>query len=439
MLDRVKTIVCFAIPIIAGMVSQNVMVVIDMAMVGTLGTDALAAVGIASQVNFVSFALLIGLTSGVLTISSRLHGKGNDSETAIPLNSALLISGVIGIPLSIALYNTVPLFFPLLHDDPNVILLGNDYLQVRVLAITAVAMTLSFRGYWSGIKRPKLFMNSLFLMLVCNVVLNYLLIFGNLGFPKMGVTGAGVATSLSLLIGTIYCFYLGFKHSKPAGFFQQLPTKTQLQQIINFSLPQGLQQLFRAIGLTVMFIIIGTLGTDELAVANVLVNVTLVMIIPCIGFGIAAASLVGQALGQDAPEKAKRWGWDTAMIGVLFMCSMSLPMVLFPDLVLSAFVHEQHLVDMARLPLQLVSLLLAVDAVGVILLNSLLGAGASKQVLKISFSIQWLVFLPAAWIASHHFGMGLLAIWCLNIAYRAIQAGIFVKIWHQGRWSTIQI
>lgn len=439
MLDRIKTIVSFALPIIAGMMSQKIMVLIDIAMVGTLGTDALAAVGIASQVNFMSFALFIGLTSGVLAISARMQGKGNDSETAIPLNGALLISVVVGIPLSSILYFTIPLFFPALNSDPNVVMLGIDYLQVRVLAIMAVAMTISFRGYWSGIKRPKLFMNALFLMLVCNIALNYLLIFGKLGFPAMGVTGAGVATSLSTFIGATYCFYLGFKYSRPAGFLQKLPTKEQLYKVIKISLPQGVQQFFRATGVTVLFIMIGLIGVEELAVANILVNVALVMTLPCIGFGLASASLVGQSLGQEAPEKAKRWGWDTSLIGVLFMCSISLPMVFMPELILSIFVQEQSLIDMAKLPLQLVSILLIADAVGVILLHSLLGAGASKQVLKISFSIEWFVFLPAAWVVSHYFGMGLLAVWCLNIAYRAIQAGIFVKIWHQGRWSAIEV
>ena len=439
MLDRIKIIVCFALPAIAGMLSQNIMILIDMAMVGTLGSDALAAVGIASQVNFMCFALLIGLTSGVLAISARLKGKGSDSGTAIPLNGALLISGVVGIPLSVILYYTTPLFFRVLHNDPNVVMLGTDYLQVRVLAITAVAMTLSFRGYWSGVKHPKLFMNTLFLMLICNLVLNYLLIFGKLGFPAMGVTGAGVATTLSQYIGATYCFYLGFKHSRESGFLQQLPTLEQLYKVINISLPHGVQQLLRATGLTVMFIIIGSIGTDELAVANVLVNITLVMILPCIGFGLAAASLVGQALGQGTPKEAKRWGWDTSLIGVLFMCSISIPILFLPELILSIFVHEQYLIDMAKLPLQLISLLLVVDAIGVILLNSLLGAGASKLVLKVSFSIQWLVFLPAAWFISHYLGMGLLAVWCLHIAYRAIQAFIFVKIWHQGRWCSIEI
>jgi MATE family multidrug resistance protein len=439
LLDRTKKIVSLALPIIAGMLSQNVMVLIDMSMVSTLGTDALAAVGIASQVNFMCFALLSGLTSGVLAISARMKGKGNDAETAIPLNGALLISCVVGIPLTIILYHTIPLFFPALHNDPTVVMLGIDYLQVRILAITAMAMTLSFRGYWSGINRPKLFMNALLLMLICNIMFNYLLIFGRLGFPAMGVKGAGLASSLSLYIGTAYCLYLGFRYSTVSGFLQRLPTKEQLYKVINVSFPQSMQQLFRATGLTVMFIIIGSIGTDELAVANVLVNITLVMIIPCIGFGLAAASLVAQELGQGSPEMAKRWGWDTSLIGVLFMCFISLPIVLLPELILSIFVHDQSLIDIARLPLQLISLLLAVDAVGVILLNSLLGAGASKQVLKISFSIQWLIFLPAAWVASHYLGMGLLAIWCLNIAYRAVQAGILVKIWHQGRWSTIEV
>lgn len=439
LIDRIKTIIYLALPIIAGMVSQNLMMVIDMAMVGTLGTNALAAVGIASQVNFVCFALLIGLTTGVLAISARLKGQGNDFETATPLNGALLISCIVGIPLSALLYFTVPFFFPFLHSDTNVIMLGSDYLQMRVLAIIAVAMTLSFRGYWSGIKRPKLFMNAQLIILVCNVALNYLLIFGKFGFPEMGVTGAGVSTSLSLYIGAFYCFYLGFRYSTAAGFLQRLPSKEQLLRVIRISLPQGLQQLLRATGLTLMFIIIGAIGTDELAVANVLVNITLVMIIPCIGFGLAAASLVGQELGQGTAEKAKRWGWETSLIGMLFMCSISLPMIILPEQILSWFVHEQSLIDMAKLPLQMVSLLLAVDAVGVILLNSLLGAGASKLVLKISFSIQWIFFFPSAWIVSHYLGMGLLAIWSLNIAYRAIQAGIFVKIWHQGHWSRVQI
>lgn len=415
------------------------MILVDTAMVGVLGASALAAVGIASLVNFMCYALLTGLASGVLAISARIKGKGNHTKTAGPLNGGLLISFCVAIPLTIILYNVTPLFFPALHGDPTVVAQGNDYLQMRVLSTMAVAMNLSFRGYWNGIKMPKLYMKTLILIHVSNIGLNYLLIFGKFGFPEMGVAGAGLATTFSFYIGTIYCFYLGFKHATPAGFLKLLPTKKQLHRIINISLPHGIQQLFFATGLTTMFWIIGKIGVNELAAANVLVNISLVAILPCVGFGLAAASLVGEALGQSSPDDAKRWGWHSAMIGVLFMFSVSLPILLLPDQILSLFLHDPALIEIARLPLQLVSLLLAVDAVGVILLNALLGAGASKQVLKVSFGMQWLFFLPAAWFFSNYLGMGLLAIWCLNIVYRGIQTGIFVRIWHKGRWTAVQV
>jgi len=437
--ERRHTILALALPIIGGMTSQNILNLIDTAMVGVLGPNALAAVGIGGFANFMCIALILGLSAGVQAIASRRKGEGNEDIMAWSLNGGLFLALVVGLPLSILMYWLAPYFFPYLVADPAVHPLGADYLQMRLIGMVAVGMNFAFRGYWNGVSMSKLYLRTLLIMHVVNVALNYLLIFGKFGFPEMGVMGAGLGTTISLFVGTAVYFFLGFRHAKDNGFMHGLPTKDVLSSMIRISLPSSIQQFFFAAGLTAMFWIIGRTGTLELAAGSVLVNIMLVAILPGIGFGLAAASLAGQALGRGDVADAKQWGWDVSKMGFVILFCLGLPMLLFPDFLLSAFLHDQETLDLARLPLRLVGVFIAFDGIGMILMNCLAGVGASKSVMQVSLVMQWLVFMPIAWLVGPVLGGGLLAVWLAQFGYRAIQAGIFAYLWHGERWQSIKV
>jgi MATE family, multidrug efflux pump len=437
--ERLDRILGLALPIIGGMISQNVLNLVDTGMVGTLGDAALAAVGIGGFANFFSMAILLGISVGVQATASRRKGAGRDSEVAIPLNEGLLIVLLVAPVLSALLYFAVPWVYPHLNEDPEVIRQGVPYLQMRVLAIMFVGMNFAFRGFWNAIDLSRLYMGTLIAMHTLNIFLNWVFIFGNLGAPAMGATGAGLATSISVMVGTGIYFGLGLKHARDLGFLHGLPGRTEVMRMIRLSLPASLQNLFFSAGFLTLYWIVGKVGTAELAAANVLINVMLVAILPGIGLGLAAATLVGQALGRGDPEDATRWGWDVTRVAVFGLVALGAPMWIVPDLVLSVFLHDPETLALARLPMQLVGLLMAVEAVGLVLMNALLGAGDTKRVMRVSIGLQWLLFLPLAYLVGPVLGFGLLGIWILQGGYRGLMAATFFLLWCRGHWTKIEV
>jgi Na+-driven multidrug efflux pump len=180
-------------------------------------------------------------------------------------------------------------------------------------------------------------------------------------------------------------------------------------------------------------------GTAELAASNVLLNLLLVALLPSIGFGLASASLVGQALGRGDSEDARRWAWDVARLASACVGALSLLAFVFPDPLLSVFLHDQDTLALARWPLRLIALGMPIDTVGLVLMNSLMGAGDTRSVLIVSVGLQWLLLLPAVWVVGPLLGLGLLAIWAVQLAYRGLQTGVFVAIWRHGAWARLKV
>jgi MATE family multidrug resistance protein len=446
MRDRDRTILALALPIIGGMVSQNITNLIDLAMVGSLGDAAVAAVGIGSFANFMAIAFITGLSAGVQAIAARRMGEGRVTETAVPLNGALVIALAIGAPLTVVLFLLVPSFYPLLNPDPAVAAEGVPYLQARLCSIVAVGMNFAFRGYWNGVNLSRLYLRTLIVMHAVNIFLNWVLIFGNLGAPELGAYGAGISNTISMYVGTFTYFSLALRHARGAGFLRGLPGREAFRTIARLAAPTGVQQFMFASGYTALFWILGHIGmrdtvhsTAEVAAANALVNVTLVAVLPGIGLGITAASLVGQALGRGDPNDAYRWGWDVVRVGVFVMGLLGLPMLIAPDAILWPFLHDPETLAIARAPLRLIGASIAIDAVGMVLMNALLGAGASRLSLVVSVATQWLVFLPIAFVLGPVLGFGLFWIWLAQVGYRVLFASAFAAIWRRRAWAAIEV
>lgn len=437
--QRARRIFALALPIIGGMISQNALNLVDTAMVGTLGNAALAAVGLGGFATFMCQALILGISTGVQAMASRRKGEGRLTETAWPLNAGLLLVLVTAPPLSALLFHLVPGFYPYLNQDPQVIADGVPYLQIRVLAIVFVGMNFAFRGYWNAVDLSRYYMSTLILMHATNILLNYVLIFGHFGAPAMGVTGAGLASAISMALGTAIYFLLGLRHARKYGFLHGVPKRDSVFSLIRVSLPSGFQQLFFAAGFVVTYMIIGLVGTRELAAANVLINVTLVAILPGLGLGLAASTLVGQALGRKDTDDAACWGWDVVRIGVIGLAILGVPMWLVPDLILAGFLHDPETLAVARLPMRVVGLTMAIEGLGLVIMHALLGAGDAKRVMIVAISSQWLVFLPLAYLVGPTLGYGIIGIWLLQGVYRIGQSLILVGFWRRRKWAEIAL
>ena len=428
-----------ALPIIGGMVSQNLLNIVDTAMVGFLGDAALAAVGLGGFVVFMCQALILGISTGVQTSAARRKGEGKPERAASILNSALILVLIVAPLFSVVLIQLAEPVFPYLNSDAAVIERGVPYIEWRLGAIVFVGMNFAFRGYWNALDLSRLYMTTLIIMHACNIVLNYVLIFGNFGAPALGVTGAGMASAISMGIGTMIYIYLGLKHVRKDGFLRRMATRAETLSLIRISVPSGLQQLFFAAGLVAMFWIIGRIGTPELAAANVLITVLLFAILPGLGLGLACATLVGQALGKRQPDDAYQWAWDVAKVTVVLLTVLGLPMWLVPDFVSSIFIHEASTRDLARWPMRIMGLTMPIEAVGFAFMHGMLGAGDARRVMLISIGTQWLLFLPLAFLIGPVLGYGLIAVWIWQGVTRAFQAWLFFATWRGRKWQRIEV
>ena len=428
-----------ALPIMGGMMSQNVLNLVDIGMVGRLGDSALAATGIGSFSNYLAISFIIGLSAGVQAIAARRLGEGRDSETAVPLNGGLLLALLIGIPLCVVLILATPAAFNVLTDDPAVREQGIPYLQVRIVSMIAVGMNFSFRGYWSAIHMTGVYLRTLLIMHAINIFLNWVLIFGNLGAPELGVFGAGLATTISLYIGTLLYFFFALRHARDKGFLHGVPSRSTLWQQFKLSLPSSLQQLFFSAGLVTLVWIVGQIGTAEVAAINILMTFHITALLPAFGIALAATTLVGNALGRGDADDAAAWGWNCAALTFVYGATLSVILIPLAQPILSVFLTNPETRELAYLPMILWALMISFDTAGMVLMNALIGAGDTRRAMWISLLWQWTFFLPLAYVVGPVLGYGLLGVWIINGVYRVGQALNCGTQWGSRKWAHIKV
>ena len=437
--DKLRTITFLGLPIMGGMLSQSVLNLVDAAMVGSLGSAALAGVGLGSYLNFMAVALVMGLGAGVQAMVARRRGEGNTDQLARPLNEGLLIAVVLAVPLTLIGWFQAANIMAFLTDDAAVQEIGTGYFQWRTLAIVAVGANFAFRGYWNGIRRTGMYLQILIIMHLLNVLISYGLIFGRFGLPELGATGSGLGTCIALFIGTVMYVTMTWRSGRSHGFLGSRPRSREIRAMLRLSLPNSLQQFFFATGITTLFWIVAQIGTSELAIAHVLVNLSLFLILPGVGLGMAATTLVSHSLGDQKPDEAYRWGWDVVRVAICVLFVMGMPFWLAPHLVLGLFTQDPELLALGEWPLRVTGIGMALDATALVLTQALLGAGASRTVMAVNLGSQWLVFLPFAYLAGPVLGGGLLTIWILQSCYRASTSVIFALVWRRRRWAEIRI
>jgi len=437
--DRRRARRALALPIIGGMMSQNILNLVDIAMVGRLGTQALAATGLGSFANWLAMAFILGLATGVQAICARRLGQRAHGEIAVPLNGGLILAVVLGLPLAAIVIWLTPAYLGLLNPDRAVVEAATPYLQVRLLALVAVGMNFSFRGYWAAVHMTRMYLTTLLIMHAVNIFLNWVLIFGNLGAPALGVTGAGLATTLSVWLGTAIYILFGFRHAWDEGFLHRRPTRTMLLNQMKLSLPSSLQQLFFAAGMVALVSIVGYIGTHELAAVHVLLTLGLLIVLPAIAFGMATSTLVGNALGREEFDNARLWGWNSMLFVGLFGVLMGLGVIVFGRPILGLFLTDPETLRVAYLPMLITGVVIGVDTAGLAVMHALLGAADTHRVMKITVIAQWMLFLPAAVLVGPVLGFGLLGVWVLYALYRVGQTIWFAAAWKQGYWAEIKV
>ncbi|TQV86007.1 MATE family efflux transporter [Aliikangiella coralliicola] len=437
--DRVVTILKLALPLTVGLASSFIMVFVDLAMVGVLGTAALAAIGLAGFSYTLILAFVIGVAPAVQGVVSRREGEESEEPKCLPLNAGLLLVLMIGVPLTLFCYLLTPSYFALISSDPLVTSEGVPYLRALFLSLVAVGVGEAFRGHWAGMSKTKVYMLNILFMNSLNILFNYMFIFGNFGAPALGTLGAGVASTMSVFIGALAYFIVTFVHFRTEGFLSIKPARELVVRIFNVGLPESIREALFSLGYVVFYWLVGKIGTLELAATNVLIRVALVMSLFPLALGMASATLVSGALGKGDVAAANEWGWDSGKVGIVWITLLGLPLFLFPEWFLSLFLTDPAAVAVAIVPLQITGALTGVTSLIFIFAYTLVSLGDGKRVLIVSFTTQWMFFLPAVWVIGPYLNYGLLEIWLVQTVYALIATVLMTMLWCDGRWKEIKL
>lgn len=436
--SRINQLMAISLPIMGGMVSGNLLSLVDTAMVGSLGMTAIAAAGVAGFAISLVFATFSSLASATQAITARRIGEGKPEEATHALHSGLVISTIIGVVVSAVLIPLIPSIFPILSDDADVLRQGIPYMQISLIGLMGSCINTSLAGYWNGLGKTVAYTNIMMTSHLVNILLNYVFIFGFMGIPAYGVAGAAIATTLSIYLTTIAYFVLLIKHHKPPGFLKLRLPPGVLKRMVNLMVPMSGRSVLQYAGYLIFTVLMGKIGTLELAATTILVRIMLITFMPVFGMGLGGATLAAQRLGAKEPEEATQWGWDTAKIGAIISFIVGLPLIFFPGPILSILVDDAATVALSVVPLQVIGLTRPLYIV-FIFATLLITMGEVKRPTYFQLGTQWLLFLPAVWFFSRQADASFLLFWILEASNIALQLAILAWLWKQGNWQKVRV
>ena len=436
-----KKVLQVGLPAIAGLSTQMVVSLVDTAMVGRIedATYALAAMGIGVLATWALISFFSSLATGIHVVVARKYGERDYISCGITLNNSILLAVLIG-----AVVAMVGVFFsyPIAHlfaTDETVGNYAGEYLYYRFMGIPFFLISVSFRGFFFGISKTKIFMFSGVITNVLNFIFNYALIYGNFGFPKMGLAGAGLGSTLATVFdGLFYTVIIMLPSYRKR--FQNLKhlvlNKNIISAIMKISLPVSFQNVFILIGFLSFVSITGIIGTLEQASTQAIISTLFISFLPCFGFGIAVQTLVGNNLGAKKFLLAKIYGFETAKIATIYTIILGFIFIIIPQYVLLIITNDQTIIDTAVPSLRVAGFAQIFYGVGVVLANGLQAAGRSFYVMKSEVITNLLIFVPLAYFLGVYLELGLTWAWMALPIYIILYSLIIYLKFNSADWYT---
>ena len=438
--DYYKKILRVALPAIAGLSTQMIVSLVDTAMVGRLdeATFALAAMGIGVLATWALISFFSSLATGIHVVVARKYGEGDYISCGITLNNSLLLAILIGgVVASAGVFFSSPIAHVFATDDT----VGNyasEYLYYRFMGIPFFLVSVSYRGFFFGINKTKIFMYSGIITNLLNVIFNYIFIYGEFGASRMGLAGAGLGSTLATLFdGFFYTAIIMFPSYRQR--FQNLKqlviNKNIISAILKISLPVSFQNVFILIGFLSFVAITGIIGTLEQAATQAIISTLFISFLPCFGFGIAVQTLVGNNLGAGKIHLAKIYGFETAKVATIYTLLLGLIFTIIPQYVLIIITTDQTIIDTAAPALQVAGFAQIFYGIGVVLANGLQAAGRSLYVMKSEVLTNLIIFVPLAYFLGVYLDLGLTWAWMALPVYIILYSLIIFIKFNSNEWN----
>ena len=436
-----RAIVLLAIPMVLEMVMESLFAIVDVFWVAHLGADSIATVGLTESVLMLVYCGAMGLSMAATAMVARRIGEKDPDGAAVAAIQAMIVGLAASILIAIAGSMLAPRLLAIMGASPEVIATGRLYAAVMLGSSVSIVLLFLNNGVFRGAGDAAIAMRVLWLSNIINLILDPCFIFGLGPFPKLGVTGAAVSTTIGRSIGVVFQLWLLFGGNGRVKIqIRQFRVHWDVMKRLTRVAMNGMFQY--SIGQTswmVLVRIVSTFGSAAVAGYTVAIRIFIFAILPSWGLASAAATLVGQNLGAGKPDRAEKSVWLTGLYNMLFLGGVAVVFIIFPEPIIRLFTDDPAVIPIGVDCLRVISYGNLAYAYGMVMVQSFNGAGVTFTPTMVNIFGYWLFQIPVAYVLAFRTSLGPKGVFAaIPIAETAI-AIVGVTLFRRGRWKKKQI
>jgi putative MATE family efflux protein len=436
-----RAILLLAIPMVLEMVLESLFAVVDVLWVGRLGANAVATVGLTESLLALVFSIGIGLSMSTTAMVARRIGEKDPVDAAIAGAQAIFLGLLISLAIGVPAFVFAPQLLRLMGASPEIVATGTNYARIALGGCGAIVMLFLNNAIFRGAGDAAIAMRLLWVSNILNLILDPCLIFGLGPFPRLGVTGAALATFSGRSIGVLYQFYRLMKGTERLRIAPRLLRLNPrvMWRLIRVSLTGILQFAIANSSWIALVRIVSVFGAAALAGYTIAIRIVIFVILPSWGLSNAAATLVGQNLGAGHPQRAEQAVWRTGLYNMLFLGLIGVVFIFTATPLVRLFTHDPAVVPLAASALRILSSGNIAYAYGMVMLQSFNGAGDTVTPTIVNFFGFWVLEIPLAWWLALHQGLRSTGVFLSIVIAQAAVAAAGILLFRRGKWKRQQI
>jgi putative MATE family efflux protein len=436
-----RAILLLAIPMVLEMVLESLFAVVDVFWVSRLGAEAVATVGLTESMVSLVYAVALGLSLSTTAMVARRIGEKDPEDAAVAAVQAVILGLVLSVVIGLPCLLFAPQLLRLMGSSPDIVRIGGNYARIYLGGSGVIMMLFLNNAIFRGAGDAAIAMRLLWVSNIINLVLDPCLIFGLGPFPRLGVTGAALATFIGRGIGVLYQFYRLLRGTERVRvLYRQIRLNMRvLLRLVRVSLTGVLQFAIAHTSWIGLVRIVSVFGSAALAGYTIAIRIVVFVILPSWGLSNAAATLVGQNLGARQPERAETSVWRTGFYNMLFLGLVGVFLVVFATPVVRLFTHDPEVVPLAASCLRIISYGNIGYAYGMVMLQAFNGAGDTVTPTIVNFFGFWLLEIPLAYFLAIRTRLHADGVYWSIVIAEALVAVASIVLFRRGRWKRQEI
>lgn len=418
---------------------------VDMMMVGVLGSAAISAVGLATQPRFIFMTLVMSMNTGATAIIARARGVKDHERVNNILKHSLLLTLFICIlctTLGVVFAEPLVRFMSAGGLAEATIKEGTKYLQIQMWGFSFMSFTLVITAAFRGTGNSRISMVYNITMNIVNIIFNWLLIGGNLGFPALGVAGASLATVIGQVVGCAMAFYciLSKKYYLRLTSFRKFKVDTSIfKGIANVGIPAMGEQFIMRIGMIIFSRIIASLGEVQMATHQICMNIQSLTFMNGQAFAVSATTLVGQSLGKKRGDMAEHYSRRCRRLGLYVSVFLMVVFALFSRQLVGLYSTEPEVIDMGARIMLFIAAIQPIQCSQFILAGALRGAGDTRATAVITLLTVLLLRPILGYILVNNAGLALYGAWIAMAADQCLRSLLVLLRYRTGKWKFMRV